>query len=73
MDMVRDAEKLLQACNTARGGGKDFPTIWNEVLRGSPLILGGPEQHYDGAGVQLRIRLANGQALIFSNGEFELA
>lgn len=71
--MLEQAERLREDCNMALGAGKDFRTIWEEILQSSPLTVGPPEQRYNGAGIQLRIPLVNGQALIFSDDNFALA
>jgi hypothetical protein len=48
-------------------GGSDFPTVWQTILRGHPLILGMPEQRLEGGRAQLHVRLITGQRLVFDS------
>lgn len=66
------AEDLLARCVTVRQRGEDFPTIWNNILRRHPLVLGPPVQVIATPDPMLRIQLVNGQSLCFQNGTFSL-
>ena len=63
---------LLARCRAAHGAGSDFPTIWNQIVRTHPLVLGLPIQVMIGSEPQLRVQLINGQSLCFGNGDYFL-
>jgi hypothetical protein len=65
--------ELLERCRTAHVAGLDFPTIWNQIVRTHPLVLGLPVQVITGSEPQLRMQLINGQSLCFGNGDYFLA
>jgi len=64
--------ELLARCRSAHGAGLDFPTIWNQIVRVHPLVLGLPVQVMIGSEPQLRMQLINGQSLCFAGGDFFL-
>jgi hypothetical protein len=49
-------------------GGADFPRIWNEILKGHPLVQGIPAQSPGNDDPELEIHLLGGQRLIFDAG-----
>jgi hypothetical protein len=65
-------KELLERCRTGHRAGLDFPTIWNQVVRTDPLVLGLPVQVMIGAEPQLRMQLINGQSLCFGGGDYFL-
>jgi hypothetical protein len=67
------ASELLLRCNQARDAGEDFPTIWNNVMRKHPAVLGQPVQVMVGSEPQLKVKLTNGQNLTFRAGRFYLS
>lgn len=69
---LNGAEQLLAQCNDARNAGMDFPGIWNQIIRKSPLVLGLPIQVMIGQDPQLKVQLVNGQFICFSAGRFSL-
>ena len=54
-------------CSEAMRKGDDFPTVWQNLLRGHRLVLGVPEQQMADGKAQLHIRLMTGQRLIFDS------
>jgi hypothetical protein len=64
--------ELLARCRSAHGARLDFPTIWNQIVRTHPLVLGLPIQVMIGSEPQLRVQLINGQFLCFGGGDFFL-
>lgn len=70
--MFGTAAVLRDACNQARHGGADFPTIWWQILDGHPLVFGIPIQTIDDDGPALDIRLHTGQRLRFGRENFIL-
>jgi hypothetical protein len=54
-------------CADAMRKGADFPTVWQELLRGHRLVLGMPEQKMEDGRSQLHMRLLTGQWLIFDS------
>ena len=43
----------------------DFPTLWNEVLRPDPLVIGPPVQTVRDGRVRMEVRLISGAAIAF--------
>ncbi len=70
--MSETANELLRRCVSARGEGIDFPTIWQTILRGHPLVVGPPVQRMDGSEPILEIRLISGQRLVHDSHGFAL-
>ena len=64
---METSEELLRLCIDAMRKGADFPTVWQDVLRGHRLVLGVPEQTMQDGRAQLHIRLLNGQRLVFDS------
>jgi hypothetical protein len=64
--------ELLARCRAAHGAGLDFPTIWNQIVRTHPLVLGLPIQVMIGSEPQLRMQLINGQSLCFGKDNYFL-
>jgi hypothetical protein len=63
---------LLDVCAVAWREGVDFPTIWQQTLRGHPLVLGPPVQGYVEGKPVLRISLVGGHRLVFGAQGFSL-
>ena len=58
---------LLRKCLAARTEGADFPTVWQTVLRGDPLVAGIPRQTITEDRAQLEIPLVTGHQLIYDS------
>lgn len=67
-----EAAGLQALCAAAYASGKDFPTVYAEIIRGNPLVIGMPVQSIDKHGPILRIRLTSGQSLVFHGGGLSL-
>ena len=50
----------------------DFPTLWNEVLRPDPLVIGPPVQTVRDGRVRMEVRLITGAAIAFDTESGEL-
>lgn len=64
---------VLQKCVAARQKSADFPTIWNTILKGHPLVSGPPVQGIAAGEARLEVPLITGQRLIYGLGGFEIA
>ena len=64
--------RLVDTCNAERSKGSDFPTIWRDVLKAHPCVLGQPVQDSGEDGPLLRIPLITGQSLVFLGSPFSL-
>lgn len=62
---VYSIEELLVRCQEARKSGRDFPTVWAEVLRTHPMVLGVPIQVMVGSSPCLKIPLIGDHYLCF--------
>lgn len=58
-------EGLLKVCEAAHRQGKDFPTVWNTILKHHPLVLGLPAHRVQEGMAQIVVRLSTGQRVIF--------
>ena len=61
--MTRDT--LIAHCRAGQTAGMDFPTLWNEVLRLDPLVIGPPVQTVRDGRVRMEVRLITGAAIAF--------
>jgi len=64
--------RLIQACESARCEGKDFPTIWRNVLRPHSLVVGLPRHEIVAGQAAILVNLRNGQTLISTVDGFSL-
>jgi hypothetical protein len=69
------SDHLLAKCAASIGSGADFPTIWQTILRGHPLVISPPVQGVGGGRVRLEGFLITGQRLVFdsTSKEFSLS
>lgn len=71
--MPGSSEDLLRACQAAHGAGKDFPTVWNTLLKRHPLVIGLPEHEIANGEARIVIRLVTGQRILSAARGFSLA
>jgi hypothetical protein len=57
--------ELLRKCHDGLGAGMDFPTLWHEVLRPDPMVIGPPVQTVRDGRIRLEVRLIGGAAIAF--------
>jgi hypothetical protein len=57
--------ELLRKCHDGLGAGMDFPTLWHEVLRPDPSVIGPPVQTVRDGRIRLEVRLIGGDAIAF--------
>ena len=63
--MTPSQAKLVAQCRAAQAAGADFPTLWHQVLRPNPLVMGPPVQTVRDGRIRLEIRLVTGSAIVF--------
>jgi hypothetical protein len=61
--MTRDT--LIAHCRAGQAAGMDFPTLWNEMLRTDPLVIGPPVQALRDGRVRIEVRLITGAVIAF--------
>jgi hypothetical protein len=71
--MAETQAQLLMKCRAAQAAGMDFPTLWNEVLKPSPLVIGPPVQTVRGGRIQLETRLMTGGFIAFDSESKEIS
>ena len=71
--MPRTPKELLEACERARQRGKDFPTIWRDVLRPNPLVIGLPGHDVRGGAPCIVVSLSTGDTLLSGHSGYRLA
>ena len=59
------ADDLARLCTEVVRKGEDFPTVWQTLLKGHPLVDGIPRSRMDGNRSVLEIRLITGEWLVF--------
>ena len=67
------ARNLLQSCVAAKHAGADFPTVWQTILRGHPLVIGPPVSRLDGGAAILEVSLIDGQRIVHDHAGYRLA
>jgi hypothetical protein len=63
--LVMNKAELVQRCQAGQAAGMDFPTLWNEVLKSHPLVIGPPVQTVRDGRIRLEVRLITGTAIAF--------
>ena len=58
-------DHLIERCHAGRAEGMDFPTLWHEVLKSHPLVIGPPVQTVRDGRVRMEVRLITGGAIAF--------
>ena len=71
--MTETQVELLAKCRAAQAAGMDFPTLWNEVLKPSPLVIGPPIQTVRSGRIQLETRLMTGGYIAFDSESSEIS
>ena len=54
---------LIKRCRAGQATGMDFPTLWHEVLKPDPLVIGPPVQTVREGRIRMEIRLITGGAI----------
>jgi hypothetical protein len=67
------ANDLVNACTSARLKGFDFPTIWHEILKKHPFVVGLPTQGRDDNEPVLEVQLITGHRLIYNAIGFSIS
>ena len=63
---------LLRQCEEAHAVGRDFPTIWNTLLKRHSLVRGIPGHEVRSGEVLIVVQLLSGQRLASSTRGFSL-
>ena len=63
---------LIEQCRAARAAGADFPTLWNEVLKSHPLVIGPPVNTVRDGRIRREVRLITGSAIAFDTETGEI-
>jgi len=58
---------LVRQCRAGMASGMDFPTLWHEVLKPHPLVIGPPVQTVRDGRVRMEVRLITGGAVAFDS------
>ena len=58
---------LVRRCRAGMASGMDFPTLWHEVLKPHPLVIGPPIQTVRDGRVRMEVRLITGGAVAFDS------
>ena len=69
---VDPVAELLTLCRAARDSGVSFPTIWLDLLKKHPLVLGPPTQEMGDDRPVLSVPLFGGGALLFTYEQVSL-
>jgi hypothetical protein len=62
--MPDSPEGLIRVCEAAHREGRDFPTVWNTILRRHRLVIGLPTHRICDGQAQITVKLATGQHVI---------
>jgi len=63
---------LIEQCRAARAAGADFPTLWNEVLKSHPLVIGPPVNTVRDGRIRREVHLITGSAIAFDTDTNEI-
>ena len=58
---------LIARCRAGQAAGMDFPTLWHDVLKGDPLVIGPPVQAVRDGRIRMEVRLITGGAIAFDS------
>jgi hypothetical protein len=58
---------LMKRCRAGQAAGMDFPTLWHEVLKPDPMVIGPPVQTVRDGRIRMEIRLITGTAIAFDS------
>jgi hypothetical protein len=58
---------LIVLCRARQADGLDFPTLWHEVLKSHPLVIGPPVQTVRDGRIRMEVRLITGSAIAFDS------
>jgi hypothetical protein len=64
--------ELMERCRAGKAAGMDFPTLWNEVLRPHPLVIGPPVQTVRDGRIRMEVRLIAGSPIAFDTETNEI-
>ena len=65
--------ELLKTCLDAQRKGADFPTVWNQILKNSGLVVGSPVQLVQADGqAALAVSLTTGQRIVYGAGRYSI-
>jgi hypothetical protein len=56
---------LVHQCRAGMAAGMDFPTLWHDVIKPHPLVIGPPVQTVRDARIRMEVRLITGGSIAF--------
>ena len=59
--------QLIAKCRAAQAAGMDFPALWHEILKRSPLVIGPPVQTIRDGRARLEMQLVSGDRIAFDS------
>jgi hypothetical protein len=65
--------QLLAQCRAARAAGKDIPSVWVNILRSNPLVVGAPVQTVRAGRIRLEVSLITGGCISFDSDSNEIS
>jgi hypothetical protein len=63
---------LVLRCRAGQADGMDFPTLWHEVLKADPLVIGPPVQTVRDGRIRMEVWLISGGAIAFDSDTNEI-
>ena len=66
------ASALIERCRAAQAAGMDFPTLWMEVLKSHPLVIGPPVHTVRDGRIRREVRLITGSTIAFDTDTNEI-
>jgi len=64
--------ELVERCRAGRAAGMDFPSLWHDVLKPDPLVLGPPIQTVRDGKIRMEVRLITGGVIAFATDTDEI-
>ena len=64
--------QLMDSCRAGKAAGMDFPTIWHNILKPHPLVMGPPVSTVRDGRIRMEVRLIAGGVIAFDSGSGEI-
>ena len=62
----------IEQGRAAQAAGADFPTLWNDMLKSHPLVIGPPVNTVRDGRIRREVRLITGSAIAFDTETNEI-
>jgi hypothetical protein len=63
---------LLAQCRIGQARGMNFPALWRDILRPSPLVIGPPVQAVRNGQIRLEVQLISGERIAFDTASHQI-